>query len=387
MTSSFCCSSPWTFDPPKSPMTSSMRARRTLCAIALAASDSADRIQVKSPVDPGASASPCRMCDCRDVMLGRPVGWEFFMSGMPETLSFPASPRSGNAPKGVVHDVVRVAPPLHPRRGRRSGAVTPAAADAGAAAARAGRRPAGRPGRARRARTSCAASTAAIAPTTTCSTTTSTSGSIPTRSSSPARTRSASGCCRTTRGFSSICTPTCNVDKILLGQTPLKYERELNAVFVDFPETLRSGRDLHDRLPLLRHAAASRAGSAASRSGRTRPAATGSTPPARARARASGGRARISGATSPRAWTSASPIPNDLIDVSNGRFIGKTDLGDGYTRWDWRVHYPINSYNVSLNIGRLRALLGHARRSARSTSTSCRRTSRRPRCSSRRPSR
>ena len=47
-------------------------------------------------------------------------------------------------------------------------------------------------------------------------------------------------------------------------------------------------------------------------------------------------------------------IPNDLIDVSNGRFVEKTDLGDGYTRWDWRVHYPINSYNVSLNIGQLR---------------------------------
>jgi aminopeptidase N len=44
-------------------------------------------------------------------------------------------------------------------------------------------------------------------------------------------------------------------------------------------------------------------------------------------------------------------IPSDLVDVSNGRFLGKTDLGDGYTRWDWQVHYPINSYNVSLNIG------------------------------------
>jgi aminopeptidase N len=45
-------------------------------------------------------------------------------------------------------------------------------------------------------------------------------------------------------------------------------------------------------------------------------------------------------------------IPNGLVDVSNGKFLGKTDLGDGYTRWDWRVHNPINSYNVSLNIGR-----------------------------------
>ena len=34
-----------------------------------------------------------------------------------------------------------------------------------------------------------------------------------------------------------------NVDKILLGTTPLKYERDSGAVFVDFPETLHSGRE------------------------------------------------------------------------------------------------------------------------------------------------
>ena len=33
-----------------------------------------------------------------------------------------------------------------------------------------------------------------------------------------------------------------NVDKILLGDTTLKYERDSGAVFVDFPETLRAGR-------------------------------------------------------------------------------------------------------------------------------------------------
>jgi aminopeptidase N len=44
-------------------------------------------------------------------------------------------------------------------------------------------------------------------------------------------------------------------------------------------------------------------------------------------------------------------VPNGLMDVSNGKFVGKTDLGDGYTRWDWRVHYPINNYDVALNIG------------------------------------
>jgi hypothetical protein len=34
-----------------------------------------------------------------------------------------------------------------------------------------------------------------------------------------------------------------NVDKILLGTTPLKYEREINAVFIDFPSALKSGRE------------------------------------------------------------------------------------------------------------------------------------------------
>lgn len=45
-------------------------------------------------------------------------------------------------------------------------------------------------------------------------------------------------------------------------------------------------------------------------------------------------------------------IPNGLTDVSNGKFIGKTELADGYTRWDWLVQYPINNYDVSVNIGK-----------------------------------
>jgi aminopeptidase N len=44
-------------------------------------------------------------------------------------------------------------------------------------------------------------------------------------------------------------------------------------------------------------------------------------------------------------------VPNGLVDVSNGRFQGSSDLGDGYTEWKWLVHYPINNYDVALNIG------------------------------------
>jgi aminopeptidase N len=44
--------------------------------------------------------------------------------------------------------------------------------------------------------------------------------------------------------------------------------------------------------------------------------------------------------------------PSDLVEVSNGRFQNKEDLRDGYTRWNWKVQYPINNYDVSLNIGK-----------------------------------
>ena len=44
-------------------------------------------------------------------------------------------------------------------------------------------------------------------------------------------------------------------------------------------------------------------------------------------------------------------VPNALTDVSNGRFVSKVDLHDGYTQWNWHVSYPINSYDVALNIG------------------------------------
>lgn len=43
-------------------------------------------------------------------------------------------------------------------------------------------------------------------------------------------------------------------------------------------------------------------------------------------------------------------VPNGLMNVSNGRFVGKKDLGNGYTRWSWKVINPINNYNIVVNI-------------------------------------
>ena len=44
-------------------------------------------------------------------------------------------------------------------------------------------------------------------------------------------------------------------------------------------------------------------------------------------------------------------VPNGLMNVSNGRFMGSEDLRNGYTRWDWEVKNPINNYDITINIG------------------------------------
>jgi len=144
--------------------------------------------------------------------------------------------------------------------------------------------------------------------------------------------------------------PDLSIEKIVLGSTPLQYRRDAGAVFVDFPHTLRAGHVYTIVFYYSGH-----------------PVSEG----------------RFGGITfskdpSGHPWIVTSceddgasiwwpnkdqwrdevrnmkisvSVPNSLVDVSNGKFMGKTDLGDGYTRWDWFVHYPINNYDVALNIG------------------------------------
>jgi aminopeptidase N len=141
-----------------------------------------------------------------------------------------------------------------------------------------------------------------------------------------------------------------NIDKILWNNKPLKYERDTGAVFIDFPRTLKTGEVVTIEFYYSGH------------------------PPETGRFGAFTFKKDTAGHT----WintacegTGASiwwpdkdqwrdevenmdisvAVPNGLTDVSNGHFVGKTDLGDGYTRWDWHVSYPINNYDVSLNIG------------------------------------
>jgi len=45
-------------------------------------------------------------------------------------------------------------------------------------------------------------------------------------------------------------------------------------------------------------------------------------------------------------------VPKGLMDVSNGRLRATTELQGGWTRYDWFVSYPINNYNVTINVGK-----------------------------------
>ena len=141
-----------------------------------------------------------------------------------------------------------------------------------------------------------------------------------------------------------------SIDKIEMGGKPLKHERELNAVFIDFPATLRKGNtytiDFHYS-------------GTPTQTGRFGGFTFGKDPHGRhwIFTACEGEGASIWWPNKDQwrdeadAMDISIAIPSDLTDVSNGRFLGKKDLGDGYTRWDYRVHYPINSYNVSVNIG------------------------------------
>jgi aminopeptidase N len=44
-------------------------------------------------------------------------------------------------------------------------------------------------------------------------------------------------------------------------------------------------------------------------------------------------------------------VPSNLQDISNGHLISKQDLGNGWTKYNWKISYPINNYCVALNIG------------------------------------
>ncbi len=153
-------------------------------------------------------------------------------------------------------------------------------------------------------------------------------------------------------------TPQLNIDSIELAGKPLKYTREERTVWVDFPETLQAGRTYAIDFAYSGHPVKQgRFGCFAfNKDKEGKPWITTA--------------CEEEGASTwwpnKDQWRDepqdgmeiAVAVPNGLTDVSNGRFEGSKDLGDGYTEWHWQVHYPINNYDVALNIGNYQHFTG-----------------------------
>lgn len=144
-----------------------------------------------------------------------------------------------------------------------------------------------------------------------------------------------------------------HVDSILYKHAKLNYKREFNAIFISFNETLKKGNEekikfYYSGNPIINKNAPWDGGFVFSKD--------------------SDGKDWIAVAvqgTGASLWipvkdhqsdkpdygaTIKVAVPNGLMNVSNGRLTGSEDLKNGYTRWDWEVKNPINSYNITVNI-------------------------------------
>lgn len=144
------------------------------------------------------------------------------------------------------------------------------------------------------------------------------------------------------------------LDSIHLPAKKLNYQREYNAVFVDFPEELEKGSTEHlafyySGKPLEAKNAPWDGGFVFNRDKNGKPfigvavQGTGASlwyP------------CKDSQSDEPDFGASIKvAVPNGLMNVSNGRFIGSEKLENNFTRWDWEVKNPINNYTITLNIG------------------------------------
>ncbi|HXH98717.1 MAG TPA: M1 family metallopeptidase [Sphingobacteriaceae bacterium] len=142
------------------------------------------------------------------------------------------------------------------------------------------------------------------------------------------------------------------IEKVEYKGKMLKYSRLHNAVFVDFPSTIKSGaRDaftvFYSGYPTIALNAPWDGGFVFSKDAAGKPWVG----------------VAVQGAGASLWWPNKDhqadeadsmdisvSVPKGLMNVSNGRLRSKRDLKNGYMRYNWFVSSPINNYNVTLNI-------------------------------------
>ncbi|WP_396170382.1 M1 family metallopeptidase [Flavobacterium sp.] len=143
------------------------------------------------------------------------------------------------------------------------------------------------------------------------------------------------------------------VDSIVFNSKKLEYKREFNAVFINFPTNLNSGTEEKIRFyysgkPIIAKHAPWDGGFVFTKDKLRKPwigvTCQGTGASLWYPCKDSQSDEPDNGATIKVA------VPNGLMNVSNGRLMGSENLKNGYTRWDWEVKNPINTYDITVNI-------------------------------------
>lgn len=144
-----------------------------------------------------------------------------------------------------------------------------------------------------------------------------------------------------------------NVEKVVYKGTELKFDREFNAVFVDFPRGIQEGaidsfRVFYSGNPIIAKRAPWDGGFVFSKDSLGNPwMATAN----QGLGASSWWPNKDHQSDEPDSVLISVQVPNGLMNISNGRLRNTIKLENGYTRYDWFVSQPINNYSVSMNIG------------------------------------
>ncbi len=148
------------------------------------------------------------------------------------------------------------------------------------------------------------------------------------------------------------------IEKIELDGIELKYTREYNAVFVTFLETIKKGQVESIKIYYSGHPQSAK--NAPWDGGFSWKKDQDENPWVGVSCQGTGASCwwpcKDHQSDEPENMFIRITVPPDLVEVSNGRLKQTTALPNGWTKYEWYVSYPINSYDVTLNIAKYKHL-------------------------------
>ena len=144
-----------------------------------------------------------------------------------------------------------------------------------------------------------------------------------------------------------------NIDKVEYEGNSLDFTREYNAVFIEFPQELEIGKI--DSFKVYYSGNPIQATRAPWDGGFDWKKDSGGKPWVATACQGLGASVwwpnKDHQSDEPDSMMISVAVPNEVMNVSNGKLVNTEKLKDGYTKYHWKVSNPINNYNVALNIG------------------------------------